>query len=254
MTEHENGAEEQIEGVFSIERTVKIGAGTTARRVKQQAYYYARQMGDNLVEIQGLNADNVPFGPKERISKEKLLNDYLPDPSRYSAVMKKLREIQKAVARGDKFRKRGETFTAEYEYNKALSLDEQNVRANFGVGICYMARGETDKAQEVFERVLEIDAAFGDEHKHLFNEYGIQLRKNKLFDESVEYYNRALELTQDDENLFYNLARVELERGNYDDVRKALAKCLQLKPDHAEGLKILTYLKKRGLLKPKADA
>ncbi|WP_250645521.1 tetratricopeptide repeat protein [Salidesulfovibrio onnuriiensis] len=251
MTEPEVGAEDLIEGVFSIEKTVKIGTGTTARRVKQQAYYYAKQISADTIQIQGLGADNVPAGFKVEISKEELLNDYLPDPSRYNQVMKKLREIQKAVARGDKFRKRGETFTAEYEYNKALSLDEQNVRANFGVGICYMARGETEKAQEVFERVLEIEAAFGDEHKHLFNEYGIQLRKNKMYNEAVEYYNRALELTQDDENLYYNLARAQLERQDYDSTRKALAQCLKLRPDHQEGLKVLAFLKKKGLLKPK---
>lgn len=251
MTEQESGVDELIEGVFSIEKKVKIGTGTTARRVTQQAYYYAKQVDAEQVEIQALNAENVPFGRKEKISKDSLLQDYLPDPSRYNAVMKKLREIQKAVARGDKFRKRGETFTAEYEYNKALSLDEQNVRANFGVGICYMARGEMNKAQEVFERVLEIEAAFGNEHKHLFNEYGIQLRRNKMYDEAVEYYNRALELTQDDENLYYNVARAELERKNVEGCRKALAQCLKLKPDHAEGLKILAYLKKKGLIKAK---
>lgn len=249
MTEPQIGLEEIIEGVFSIEKKVKIGAGTTARRVSQLAYYYVKQVGEETVEIQGLNAENVPFGNKETISKEALLNDYLPDPSRFKEVMARLREIQKAVARGDKFRKRGETFTAEFEYNKALSLDEQNVRANFGVGICYMARGEKEKAQEVFERVLNIEAAFGDEHKHLFNEYGIQLRKNEMFDESVEYYNRALQLTQDDENLFYNLARAELERQNMTAAGKAVTECLKLEPTHGEGLKMAAYLKKKGVLK-----
>ncbi len=241
-------AEKDIEGVFSIEKTVKIGTGTTSRRVKQQAYYYAKQQPDGMVRIQGLNVENVPFGPSEDITKDMLLTEYLPVPEKYNEVMAKLREIQKAVARGDKFRKRGETFTAEYEYNKALSLDEQNVRANFGVGICYMARGEEEKAREVFERVLHIDAAFEDEHKHLFNEYGIRLRKAGMIAESVDFYNRALELTVDDENLYYNLARAEMERKNMDAVKDALARCIQLNPEHAEALKVLAFLKKKNLI------
>jgi tetratricopeptide (TPR) repeat protein len=248
MTLNDTDAEKDIEGVFAIEKTMKIGTGTTARRVKQQVHFYAKQQPGGLVRIQPLNADNVPFGPTEDISKDRLLSEYLPVPERYKQVMAKLREIQKAVARGDKFRKRGETFTAEYEYNKALSLDEQNVRANFGVGICYMARGEEEKAREVFERVLGIDAAFGNEHKHLFNEYGMRLRKAGMIAESVDFYNRALELTTDDENLYYNLARAELERKDMDAVKKALARCLRLNPEHAEARKVLAFLKKKKLI------
>ncbi|KAB1442946.1 tetratricopeptide repeat protein [Pseudodesulfovibrio senegalensis] len=248
MTLNDTDAEKDIEGVFAIEKTMKIGTGTTARRVKQQVHFYAKQQPGGLVRIQPLNADNVPFGPTEDISKDRLLSEYLPVPKRYKQVMAKLREIQKAVARGDKFRKRGETFTAEYEYNKALSLDEQNVRANFGVGICYMARGEEEKAREVFERVLGIDAAFGNEHKHLFNEYGMRLRKAGMIAESVDFYNRALELTTDDENLYYNLARAELERKDMDAVKKALARCLRLNPEHAEARKVLAFLKKKKLI------
>lgn len=249
-SQSDNGfdADKPIEGVFSQEKTVKIGAGTTARRVKQLSYYYAKQVSDELVEIQPLNADDQPFGPKQNISRERLLNEYLPAPVKYKAVMGQNRELLKALARGDKYRKRGETFTAEFEYNKALALDEQNVRANFGIGICYMERGEQEKAHEVFERVLGIEAAFSGEHKHLFNEYGIQLRKAGMFDQAVEYYERGLSLTSDDENLYYNLARAELERKNMEGVKKALARCLKLDPNHAEARKVVAFLKKKKLI------
>lgn len=237
-----------IEGVFSIQKTAKIGTGATARRVQQTVYFFAREKEDGVIVLQGLSPENVPFGPKTEITKDELLQDYLPEPSKNKDVFAKLREVQKSVARGDKFRKRGETFTAEFEYSKALNIDEHNVRANFGIGTCYIQRGEMEKAREVFDRVLGIEAAFGDEHKHLFNEYGIQLRKAKMFDESVEYYERALELADKDENLFYNLARAEYERGENDKAKKALAQCLRLAPTHEEGVKMLKFFQKKGLL------
>lgn len=236
-----------IKGVFSIEKTGKIGTGATARRVKQQVYFFAEQVDESTVLLQGLNPDKVPSGVKTEITKDDLLQDYLPEPSLYNEVMSKLREVQKAVARGEKRRKRGETFTAEFEFSKALQLDEQNVRANFGIGMCYMQRGEKDKAKEVFDRIIKLDAAFEDEHKHLFNEYGIELRKKKMFEEAVDYYQRALELTRDDENLFYNLSRAEFESGNYRQALEAANECLALAPDHPEGLKIKAYIEKKGL-------
>ncbi|GAB7023613.1 tetratricopeptide repeat protein [Salidesulfovibrio brasiliensis] len=239
--------DDYIKGVFSIEKTAKIGSGTTARRVKQQVYFFAQQVDDNLVYLQGLNHENVPFGRKTEITKDELLQDYLPEPSLYNEVMSKLREVQKALARGEKFRKRGETFTAEFEFNKALELDEQNVRANFGIGMCYMQRGEEDKAREVFDRIIKIDAAFEDEHKHLFNEYGITLRKKKMYQEAADYYQRAIELSADDENLYYNLARAEFENENYKSSLYAVLQCLTIAPEHPEGLKLKAYIEKKGL-------
>lgn len=237
-----------IKGVFSIEKTMKIGTGTTARRVKQQVYFFVQQMDDEMVVVQGLNHDNVPSGPKTEMTKDDLLQDYLPEPSKFNEVMSKFREMQKAVARGEKYRKRGETFTAEYEFSKALQLDEQNVRANFGIGMCYMQRGEEEKAREVFERIIQIDAAFEDEHKHLFNEYGIELRKKKMYTEAADYYQRAIELSPDDENLFYNLSRAELENGEFANARAAVNQCLALNPGHPEGRKILAYMDKKKLV------
>lgn len=237
-----------IEGVFSIERMAKIGTGTTARRVKQTALYYARENEDGTISLQGLNNKHVPFGPVESISKDGLLADYLPMPQLFKEVVGNLRSVQKSVARGDKFRKRGENFTAEYEYANALNLDEQNVRANFGIGLCLLARDEEDKAKKVFDRILGLEMAFADDHKHLFNEYGIALRKKKLFGQAVDYYRRALELSSDDENLWYNLARAQYERQDWAACAQALTQCLELDPLHIEGRKMMEYLTKKGLI------
>lgn len=237
-----------IEGVFSIERMAKIGTGTTARRVNQTALYYAREVEGDMIELQGLNNKNVPFGEVEEVSKDQLLADYLPMPQLFKEVVGNLRKVQKSVARGDKFRKRGENFTAEYEYANALNLDEQNVRANFGIGLCLLARDEDDKARKVFDRIIKIESAFGEDHKHLFNEYGIALRKKKLTGQAVDYYKRALDLADDDENLWYNLARTHFDRKDWAKCGEAVSRCMALDATHHEGKKMLDYLTSKGLV------
>lgn len=245
MSTNEDGL---IEGVFSIEKTGKIGTGTTARRVKQVAHYYAKEGEEGMVDLQLLNEKKVPFGPIEKVTKDELLSKFLPMPQLYKEVMSNLRAVQKSVARGDKFRKRGETFTAEFEYASALNLDEQNVRANFGIGLCLLERDEKEKAKEVFDRIVKIDSAFEDDHKHLFNEYGIALRKKSLGDQAVDYYKRALELSKDDENLWYNLGRVLFDQEKWAECAEAASKCLALNPEHPEGRKLLDYLTRKGLV------
>lgn len=239
-----------FEGVFKIDKKGKIGTGTTAKRVSQTVLYYAKQVEGEpeMVSLQMLNPKHVPFGKPEMIEKNTLLTEYTPVPELLKEVLKNIREVAKSLARGDKFRKRGESFTAEFEFNNALNLDEENVRANFGIGLCLLERDEKDKAQEVFDRIVKIDAAFEDEHKHLFNEYGISLRKKKLIQQAVDYYKRALELTRDDENLWFNLARAHFDNEDWAACAEAAQQCLEVNPNHPEGKKVLAYLAKKGLV------
>lgn len=240
--------EEGLCGVFSIRKSMKIGTGATQKRVQQTFNYLVRELDENNVEIQPLGEDFVPVGNKEVLEREQLIADYMPEPAIWQEkVLPRIRELQKHLARGDKYRKRGETFTAEYEYTKALRLDERNVRANFGIGLVYLERGDAEKAHEVFERVVGIEAAFEDDHKHLFNEFGINLRKSGLFDDAVSYYRRALELAADDENLHYNLARAYYEKGDHPHAVRHLNAVLAMRPEHQEAKSFLASLQKRGL-------
>lgn len=88
-----------------------------------------------------------------------------------------MRELQKTIARGERHRKNKEYYSAEYEFKNALKIDEENIRATFGIGLTYLDRGELDKAKMVFKRIYNLNGAFEREHKHLFNEFGIKLRK-----------------------------------------------------------------------------
>lgn len=80
------------------------------------------------------------------------------------------------------------------------------MRANFGIGLTYLERGDNAKAQDIFQRLVKLEATFEPQHKHLFNEFGINLRKSKMLQESLDYYKRALELSPNDESLYMNIA------------------------------------------------
>jgi len=240
---------QRISGVFSQKIMSSIGTGTTARKTETLAYYFVQENDSGDIEAQGLGPNNELFGGKQTLSREELLGKFLPEPQR-SLEYAKLRlaqqqAVQKAVARGDKFLKQGAHYSAEYEYNKALAIEEENVRANFGIGLCYIARGENDKAHEVFERLVKLEAAFSEEHKHLFNEFGIRLRMAGMYDEALLYYARALTLAPDDENLHYNMARAAFGKGEAGPTAQHLAECLRLNTNHSEALQFLAYLGRR---------
>jgi len=237
-----------IKGVFSTQEIRKVGTGTTTRKTVQKTFWFVEQKDDEIV-CQPLNPNYVPSGPKRKISMEELIAKFSPEPEFYQmSVYPKMRDMELSIIKGDGHREKGETFAAEYEYGRALKVDEENVRANFGIGLTYMERGEREKAENIFERLVKLDGAFGKEHKHLFNEFGISLRKSKMLAQAVEYYQRALELSREDENLHTNLARALLETRDINGCLEHLFKALELAPGHEISLKFLQWMVKKNLV------
>lgn len=238
----------ELTGIFSKQKIAKVGTGTTTRKVAQIGYYFVEQVDNDIFEIRPLNNSFVPSGNPDQISRDELLSEYTPEPEMYhKQVLPKMKELSKTLARADRHRKQGNSFSAEMEYGNALKIDINNVRGNFGIGLCLLERGEKDRANDVFARLITMDASFDRDHKHLFNEFGINLRKSKMTQQAVEYYSKALELSQDDENLLYNLARAHFDAEEYKEAREALNKALEIRPDFEEAKKFIAYLDKKKL-------
>ncbi len=241
---------EKISGVFSTQNVNKVGTGTTMRKAIQKAYWFAEQVdgeGASVVQVQPLNDNNVPSGPKETVVLEEFLENFAPELEYYQEkVFPQIKEMNETITRAERQREQGAYYSAQFDFEAALDFDESNVRANFGLGLTYMERGESSKADDIFQRVVKLDAAFAPEHKHLFNEFGMNLRKSGLLDQAVDYYTRALEITVNDENLYYNIARAYFERGDKQACLDNLNKSLELNPGLEEAVQFLNYLKNRG--------
>lgn len=240
---------EKIYGIFSSQSVQKVGTGTSVRKTIQKTFWMAKELDDGVVEIQPINVNFVPSGPKRKIAKDDLITKFSPEPEYYvQTVYPAIRNLNQKIEEGEKHREKGEHFSAENKFQKALEVDVDNVRANFGLGLTYLERGESEKADNIFERLVKLDAAFEPEHKHLFNDFGINLRKNKMYDQALEYYSRAESLATADENLYYNIARAYFEKHQIADTAHYLNKALELDPEHEAATQFLQWLKDKNLL------
>ncbi len=246
---------DRIKGIFSTQAIQKVGTGTTTRRTIQKMYWFVEEAEADVLEIQPLNKNYVPSGPKRRISLEELLEKFSPEPEFYvSTVYPKLRELNMVIQKGERHREKGEVFSAEMEFGQALAVDEENIRANFGLGLTYLDRGEANKADDIFQRLVRLDASFEKQHKHLFNEFGINLRKNKMLDQALDYYQRAENLAERDDNLMFNIARAFFDKKQYPKAVEYLQKALALNAGHEESRRFLAFLAEKGLAKGAAPA
>lgn len=93
-----------------------------------------------------------------------------------------------------------------------------------------MEMGDTGKAKEVFQKLSEIEAIFEEENKHIFNEFGIELRKANMIDEAFANYQKAITISPQDEHLYFNVARIHYDKKEWDNALKWLQKALEINP------------------------
>lgn len=235
-------ATEPLRCAFSTVHIVKVGTGTTARKQETRHLWYVEEHDDSSYGIRKVNPQFVPVGEEEVVDRETLLSDYSPEVELYNTRIKPaMKGLEKTLDAADGHRERHEPLSAEMEYTKALDVDETNVRATFGLGLVYLGRKDMDKARMIFDELVDMDAAFEVRHKHLFNEFGISLRKSGLFTEAVQYYTRALEFNEEsgeDENLCYNVARAYYEMGDWANCVQYAGRTLAVAEEHEYALNL----------------
>lgn len=117
----------------------------------------------------------------------------------------------------------GAAFIIPEELDKAL-------RADFAMGIMRLRRGSKDSAVAEFRRLSKVTEGIMSAHKHMFTDFGKDLRKCKLYELSLAFFQRAMDLSPQDSHAYFNVARVYHEMGKYQDACDALAKAIELEP------------------------
>lgn len=237
----QNNQDLLIHGVFS-----RKGGASLSRQGSDfdpEDLVFAEQNTRDTVDFQKINDNFVPSGEKTSLPWEQFLNSYLPEPSIYNnKVLPALKELEATIEEGERALQNNELFTAEYEFNNALSIDEKNIRATFNLGLTYLQMQDWESTEKVFQKLINMDAPFRREHKHLFNRFGIELRKKGLHKHALKYYSRAVSLESEDEHLCFNIARVFHDKGNVSKCRRYLQKALQYNPDFRYAKSMLHYL------------
>ncbi|MBW2091882.1 MAG: tetratricopeptide repeat protein [Deltaproteobacteria bacterium] len=240
-----NNVSEIKRGVYLKTKKISLGTGSTARDQELNNYYLTDTIDENTVRLRPLDINGEPLDFVEKVEIAEFKRDFTFQPQYYEN-RKSLKEIKvdRVIAQAQEYYEKKEYFSAEYEYMRALKLDEENLRAKFGVGKVYLSRGEHDKAGEVFEQVSKVEAVFLKENKHIFNELGMELRKLGLFQQAISFYKKALSFVKDDEHLYFNIGRAYYEKGDLKAAAKYLQSALKLNPKLLASKQLLQVIRK----------
>ncbi len=139
-------------------------------------------------------------------------------------------------------------------FKKAVKINDLFAEAYKGLAEAYKGKGEEEeyalnmqKASEIFaqfDRMEEAKSAFIEVLKYErdvpnpYNSLGVRLRKQGDYKGAIHAYNRALELTPTDENVYFNLSKALYFMGDVELSGQAITSALNLNPDFPEAKKL----------------
>jgi tetratricopeptide (TPR) repeat protein len=143
---------------------------------------------------------------------------------------------------------RGQKFLEQQEFDQAKQVFDA-LTAEFA--------GDAELKAEVAERYQKaglnqeavgyLSAAIAESPNslHLYNRIGIVLRKMQDFQSAENYYKKALEISQADEYLFFNLGRLYFDWQRWDKTAEAAQRAVGLNPNFDQAKKLLAYAQKK---------
>ncbi len=76
----------------------------------------------------------------------------------------------------------------------------------------------------------------------IYNDKGIDARKTGHYDAAISEFRKIVSLCPEDEGLYYNLARVYLEKKEWTSAEETIQESLNINEAFPEGLKMLAYI------------
>jgi type IV pilus assembly protein PilF len=151
-----------------------------------------------------------------------------------SAASEKTEAARVHTELGQKYMQQGKLEIALDNLNKALSYDSDYADAHTVIAVLYERIGDVKQAEEHYRRAAQLKPKGGNE----LNNYGAFLCKIGRYDESTEYFERAVA------DPFYNTPDVALTNegtcllkgGKNDAAEAALRKALDRSPNNSEAL------------------
>ncbi len=121
---------------------------------------------------------------------------------------------------------------------KAFELDHA-LRLDFAMALIKYKQEGTGRSLQFFERILDEPDLIAP-HKHMFTDFGTELRKLGLHDFALKMYQRVIELAPEDTHAYCNLGRIYYELKLFAKAAKCAKKALEFEPSLDYARQLLT--------------
>ncbi len=127
---------------------------------------------------------------------------------------------------------------------------EATLRDHFRVTMLRLRRQDTrDAALLSLRSLAEVEEGIVPAHKHMFSDFGTELRKGKYLEQALTFCQRTLQLAPTDDHAHFNAARVLIEMGKFDEAEQHILTAQVMDPQNTiydKTLRHIDTLRNRG--------
>lgn len=207
---------------------------------------------------------NFALTEVKQVENAKMMNTL----GQYDKAIEELEEVISIEDNSQKYYELGCKYLVREKYGKAIVAFQKAVRTNNlfaeayqGLSDAFKGKGDLGQCQMFLNKAIEVFAELNrlEKVKELFidilkydhkasnplNALGIRLRKEGDYKGAIRAYKQAIDLTPDDENIHFNLAKAYYFRKEYNDALESVTRALILNPDLGEALSMYERIKKK---------
>jgi tetratricopeptide (TPR) repeat protein len=221
-------------GVYSSSPSGPKG-GRGAGRRKQ--YWFVWDYDDEGYRVQALDAAFQPQGDFLPVAHATFHASFAPEPSILAAP------IRRPVPAAPPSRRAEQAAVEQAVSEKAIV--ENHLRAHFGALLLKLRRGDDIAgALQALRDIADVEEGIVPEHKYMFADFGVNLRKGKLPEIALAHAKRVLALAPGDSHAHFNIARIYHALGKLGDAEQHLLTALEFSPDLGCARDFLVYFGK----------
>lgn len=146
------------------------------------------------------------------------------------------------VEQGRKCLTKKQYIRARSEFQAALTMNDQNVSALFGLGEALYGLNDLEEARRHFERILNSKTSAED--PHIYKQMGLIACRRTHYDIAHQALDRAMRMFPADAKVFYCKAVAYVAAGAFEDAVPYLNKALRIEPGFAEARALEHKVKK----------
>lgn len=122
---------------------------------------------------------------------------------------------------------------------------ENDMRSNFRKALSALVRPrERQGALAALEQLVRLKRGILPEHKHMFRDFGVSLRKKNLINLALESAARVLEFSPDDDHAHFNIARIYALQGAHSKAIAHLERAINLNGDEPCYHRLLAHIRR----------
>jgi len=123
----------------------------------------------------------------------------------------------------------GKTDIAQNLYNKILEIDPNHSQALNNLAVIFTNLKEIEKAKECFEKAIEINPNYVDAHNNL----GTIFKGLEENQKAKECYEKAIEINPNYADAHNNLGVIFRKKGEYQKAKECFEKAIEINPNYA---------------------